>query len=70
MDKTIDLVKNNHTLRGTADNWVLTVRVATRKSHQDKDYHLLASNLIANRICFDHLPNDKPIFAIRFDARR
>ena len=62
MDKPIDLVKNNHTLRGTADNWDLKVRVATRKSHQNKDYHLLASNLIANRICFDHLPNDKPIF--------
>lgn len=70
MEKAIDLVKNNTTLRGSDDNWDLKVLVETRKGVDNKDYHLFVTNLIANRIPFDHLPNNQPIGDIRYMDRK
>ena len=41
MDKSVEIVKSNGTLRGTGDNWDLKVLVSSRKDHQNKDFHLL-----------------------------
>lgn len=70
MKKTIDLVKNNKTLRGSSVNWDMNVLVETKKGVNNKDYHLFATNLIAYRIIFDHIPSNQPIGDTRYIDRK
>ena len=62
LDGVIRDIKNGHTFRGTGDNWDSKTRVHNMRSDkQNIDLHLFSSNLIRNRLWFNHLPNDKPI---------
>ncbi|XP_057312277.1 uncharacterized protein LOC130653781 [Hydractinia symbiolongicarpus] len=69
MSSAVQIVKSGFTLRGTTDNWDLKVLVNLRKSINNEDLHLLASNLIENRITFNHLPNDHPKENLRTISR-
>ena len=61
-DKVIELVKDHKTLRGTGDNWDLKILATNmRKDHQNQDLHMFSSNLIMNRVNFNHLPNESPL---------
>ena len=62
-DKVIELVKDHKTLRGTGDNWDLKILATnTRKDHQNQDLQIFWSNLIMNRVNFNHLlPNESPL---------
>ena len=54
-------VKSGKTLRGTGDNWDITVLLShMRKGLSNKSMHLFASNILVNRISFSHLPNTSP----------
>lgn len=62
MDKAVSAVKQKKTLRGTGDNWDLTVRAHhIRSSAQNKDLHLFASNLYINRTSFITFDNKSPL---------
>ncbi|XP_057307902.1 uncharacterized protein LOC130645814 [Hydractinia symbiolongicarpus] len=50
-DGVIDKVKGGAVFRGTGD---------MHKNNQNEDLHLFATNLIENRLSFDHLDNDNP----------
>ena len=52
-DVVVQKVKKGSVFRGTGDNWDLKIL-------KNDDLHLFASNLIENRINFNHLPNDRP----------
>lgn len=60
-DKVVNKVKKGKVFRGTGDNWDLRIlKGSMRKNVQNEDLHLFASNLIENRLAFNHLSNDKP----------
>ena len=60
-EKIIDAVKNGKKCRGSGDNWDTIIRRAhMTKDIQNEDLHLFASNIIVNRINFDHLQNESP----------
>lgn len=51
-------VKSGQSLRGTCDNWDISVMSShIRKGISNKSMHLFASNIIVNRLCFSHLDN-------------
>ena len=58
--KAIEIVRNDVTLRATSDNRDKKIIVATRKLQGNKSLHLMATNLIQNRVNSNHLQNDKP----------
>ena len=58
MDKAVTIVKNNGCLCGKGDNWDLRILRDLRKSLNKTDLHLMASNLIENRVKFNHLNNN------------
>ena len=61
LDKAVTGLRDGKTFRGTGDNWDLRVISGQLRSDRANiDMHLFASNLIENRVSFDHLPNDKP----------
>ena len=57
-DVEVQKVKKGSVFRGTGDNWDLKIL-------KNDDLHLFASNLIENRINFNHLPNDSPKGSIK-----
>ena len=62
MDKAVQAVKQNKTLRGTVDNWDLTIRAHhMRSSAQNEDLHLFASNLYVSQARFATLYNRSPL---------
>ena len=57
----MERIKRGSVFRGTGDNWDLRVLAGhMRNDIQHMDLHLFASNLIENRVNFNHLPNDTP----------
>ena len=63
-------IKKGSVFQCTGDNWDLNIlKGHMRKEVQNEDLHLFASNLIENRINFNHLPNDNPRGDIK-DFRR
>jgi hypothetical protein len=65
MEKAIKVIKKGGSLRGTSDNWDLRILVELRKLVHNKDLHLMASNLIEDRVNFKELPNDIPLGNMR-----
>ena len=60
-DVVVKKVKDEKVFRGTGDNWDLKIlKGHMRKEIQNEYLHLFASNLIENRVSFNHLPNGKP----------
>ena len=60
-DVVVKKVKDEKVFRGTGDNWDFKIlKGHIRKEIQNEDLHLFASDLIENRVSFNHLPNDKP----------
>ena len=57
MDKAVDIIKAGGSLRGTGDNWDLKILKSLRKLVNNEDLHLMASNLIENRVDCKHLDN-------------
>ena len=54
-------VKSGQSLRGTGDNWNLSVLLSyMRKGISNKSMYLFASNIIVNRLSFSHLDNIYP----------
>ena len=54
-------VKSGQSLRGTGDNWNLSVLSSyMRKGISNKSMYLFASNIIVNRLSFSHLDNIYP----------
>lgn len=51
-------VKSGQSLRGTCDNWDISVMSShIRKGISNKSMDLFASNIIVNRLSFNHLDN-------------
>lgn len=70
-DVVVRKIKDGKVFRGTGDNWDLKIlRSHMRLELKNEDLHLFASNLIQNRISFNHLPNDKPKGDIKKLPRR
>ena len=54
-------VQGGSTLRGTGDNWDMTILLShMRQGISNKSMHLFASNMIVNRLSFSHLDNTAP----------
>jgi hypothetical protein len=70
LDQTASRIKSGKTFRGTGDNYDLRIlKGHMRKGLQNDDLHLFATNLIENRIDFNHVPNDSPLGDIKTFAR-
>ena len=66
LDQTASRIKSGKTFRGTGDNYDLRIlKGHMRKGLQNDDLHLFATNLIENRIDFNHVPNDSPLGDIK-----
>ena len=60
-DQVVEKIKEGRVFRGTGDNWDLRIlKGSMRKNIQNDDLHLFATNLIENRLTFNHLSNEKP----------
>ena len=59
-------IKNGSTFRATWDNWDIRIlKGQFRKDVRNEDLHLFATNLIENRVNFQHLPNVSPLHDIK-----
>lgn len=66
LNQTVERIKSGSTFRGTGDNYDLRIlKGHMRKGLQNDDLHLFATNLIENRVNFNHLPNDSPLGDIK-----
>ena len=66
LDKAVMKIKNGSTFRGTGDNWDIRIlKGQFRKDVRNEDLHLFATNLIENRVNFQHLPNVSPLHDIK-----
>jgi hypothetical protein len=60
-DSAIDQVRLGNKLHGTGDNWDMKIRPHDMLStHQNTDLHYFASNLIVERVPWDHLSTTSP----------
>ena len=59
-------IKNGSTFRATWDNWDIRIlKGQFRKDVRNEDLRLFATNLIENRVNFQHLPNVSPLHDIK-----
>ena len=70
LDRAVVKIGNGSTFCGTGDNWDIRIlKGQLRKDVRNEDLHLFATNLIENRVSFQHLPNISPFDNIKFLPR-